>query len=97
MLPESEIQESVSLEPGKIFQAIPKELLDLDYVLVVLVTDGKERLEYTMQTFLRRPYKITGNTIRFGSKKLKLEQLSVTIGIKYLIESVSEITDYTID
>jgi hypothetical protein len=88
---------NLSLEPGKLFEAIPREVLDMDCPLVVTVSDGESTLEFTMSTFLSRSYRVVGKTIRFGSKRLKISQLSISFSVKFLLEDLSEMTEPGLD
>jgi hypothetical protein len=88
---------NVSLEPGKLVEMLPSELKNVEWPLYVLVTDGTESVEYDMTTFMSRAYRVVGKNVRFGSKKLKLSKLSVSIGFKLLLEDLQLITDNRLD
>jgi hypothetical protein len=88
---------NLSLEPGKFLEMLPKEILDLECPLVVRVSDGVESVEYTLSTFLSRSYRVVGKNVRFGSKKLKIANLSVSVGVKILLEDLTSMTEPVLD
>jgi len=85
------------LEPGKLIELLPAELTNISTPLCVLVSDGVESVEYTLTTFISRSYRVIGKKIRFGSKKLMIDRLSVSVGVKFLIEDLTGITEDKLD
>jgi hypothetical protein len=88
---------NLSLEPGKLLEVLPREMTHGEWPLYVLVSDGTDSVEYDMSTFLSRSYRVVGKKVRFGSKKLVLSKLSISIGFKILLEDLSPITDTRLD
>jgi len=88
---------NVSLEPGKIFELLPSEFANVQWPLCVLVSDGTNSVEYSMSTFLSKSYRVVGKHVKFGSKRLKLSNLSISVGFKFLIEDLSPMTEPELD
>lgn len=86
-----------SLEPSKVFNRLPRAILDLDIPIVVRLSDGEESMEFNLQGFLMRSYKVRNGLVRIGTKRFKLNQLSISCGIKFLVEDLSNIVHTDLD
>jgi hypothetical protein len=85
------------LEPGYVLRALPKTWLDQETTLVVVLTDGKEKLEFELNSFLSKAYNVDGAYVRFGAKRLKLNGLSIHVGVKILLEDLSGLNNIAPD
>jgi len=88
---------SVSLEPGKVLEGAPKDLLYGKHRVVVLVADRLVSLEMELSVFLSKAYPIHRGKVHIGSKKLEINSLSVSIGVKYVIEDLSGMIETELD
>jgi hypothetical protein len=93
VVPEERVNSHESIEPGKILERLPKCFLELDKTIFVRLSDGRSSVEYKMSTFLERSYPLRGKYVKFGSKMLELEKISIFIGLKYIVEDVSLLQD----
>jgi len=86
-----------TFEPGYVLENLPKQLFNTAYTPIVLITDGVETLEYTLETFLSKDYRTDGKTIRFGGKRIAISDLSITIGFKVIFENIEELLNVGVD
>lgn len=92
-VPEDRLMSSESLEPARIIERIPQEFLSSDKKVYVKLSDGQDTVEFELNVFLSRSYPIRGRLVKFGSKSLILEKLSVFIGFKFIIQDLSSLEE----
>lgn len=88
---------SLSLEPGKILEGAPKDLLYGKHRVVVLIADSLVRLEMELSVFLSKAYPIHRGKVHIGSKKLEVTKLTISVGVKYVIEDLSGMIETELD
>jgi len=84
---------NIVLEPGYIIDNLPKLWLNLPYPVVVLVTDGKQRVEYSLDAFIAKTYKVKDKHVRIGPYQMLLSEMVVYVSVKVLLEDFSGIED----
>jgi hypothetical protein len=93
LLPVTPDSTTIRFEPGPIAHALPQSILDLDCTIVVLLKDSKRSVEYEFQKFISKDYRTDGVIVHFGGSRLVLAELSIFIGLKFILEDLSSITD----
>jgi hypothetical protein len=88
---------SRSLEPGKVLERIPKEIVFGKKRIFVMLNDRASLVELELSVFLGREYPINGDTLRIGSSNLNIKDLVITVGFKLKVEDLTDITDLTVD
>jgi len=81
------------LEPGYILRDLPKGWIAQECAIVITVTDNTNTLEFRLDKFLSKSYRITGDKVRIGSELLQLNRLAITVGFKILLEDLDSMTD----
>jgi hypothetical protein len=88
---------SVSLEPGKVLEGSPKDLLYGKQRVVVLIADHLVSMEMELSVFLSKSYPIHRGIVLIGSKRLNINKLTISVGVKYVIEDLSGMIDTELD
>jgi hypothetical protein len=53
---------------------------------VVKLSDGENTVNYLLSVFLSKDYEVDGAYVKFGFKRLKLNQLKASVGFEIEIE-----------
>jgi hypothetical protein len=93
LLPVSADGSVLRFEPGCVANLLPPGLTEDSASIVVTITDSKNRVEYKLENFLSKDYRVSKEHVVFGGFKMKLSELSVHIGYKFVFEDLKEITD----
>jgi len=88
---------SQSLEPGKVIENVPKDLVYGKERVVVLISDNLVTVELELSVFLYKAYPIHQGKLCIGSRKIQMNNLSIFIGLKYNIEDLSGMIDLSVD
>jgi hypothetical protein len=86
-----------TLEPGKLLEQIPKEYAFSQDRLVVALSDGNQKIEMQLSIFLSRTYRVSGDFLRIGMTRLRLDNLVVFIGFKVILENLASMTEKELD
>lgn len=85
------------LEPGYVLRGLPKEWLDSQSPVVILIRDDTSTLEFTLDSFLKKSYAIRNGKVRIGPKLFTLSQLSIHVGHKIILQNIDSIIDKSVD
>jgi len=88
---------TVDLEPAKILERVPKHWTRDTRDMVVSLTDGRNIIELTFEMFLARSYPIIDGRLKIGQTLLLLEGLTISVGVKFVLEDLSQISDIAVD
>jgi len=87
----------VSFEPGKLFGQLPDIFTKTQSMITIMISDGHQELEYDFNTFMSKSYPITDRFIRFGSLRMKVSNITMTVGYKCRILDLSELESVDVD
>jgi hypothetical protein len=94
----SDYNPSVSFfEPAVAMQSLPKALLDMGNTLTVLIRDEETSIEYRFDTFISRSYGMIGDRVKFGSKSIQVDKMAIYVGVKFIPDDLSGMTDKSLD
>jgi hypothetical protein len=97
MVTTDSVTSSQELEPGYLLSCVPSEWFRYQSQLIVLVRDGSREIEYKMDNFMSKTYRVSHGKVHFGIFKMDLTSISITIGLKIILEHLGPITDKDVD
>jgi hypothetical protein len=68
-----------ALDPMKFLADLVDGLNSFDIGIAVNLTDGESRVSYALSTFVSKQYEIEDGKVKFGYRKLKLENLRASL------------------
>jgi hypothetical protein len=83
----------VRFEPGQILATLPSPFLDYTHELCIFITDGRAQVELSFNSFLSKTYLTKDGKMKIGYTELSLNNLSVAIQWKVILEPLSRMTD----
>jgi hypothetical protein len=89
--------EEMQFEPGRALSPLQLEWHLAKYPIVVVISDGAQSVEYDLETFISKTYRLNNGSIRFGALKFQLCSLHIMIGWKLLLEDLASITETALD
>jgi len=68
-----------SLDPIALLNDLLPHVKSLDVPLVVTIKDNRDSVSFILSVFIQKEYEISGDVVKFGFKRLKLNELKATI------------------
>jgi hypothetical protein len=96
LVPGSKDTDPVRFEPGQILATLPSSFLDYTHELCILITDGRAMVEMSFDSFLSRTYITKDGKMKIGYTELSLNNLSIAIQWKVILEPLSRMADESI-
>lgn len=88
---------ATDFEPSAVLRGLESLVLGKELTTIVTVSDGIATAEYDLDTFLSKTYRIINNHVRFGSTRINLSSIAVSVGWKIQLEDLAPITEYQLD
>jgi hypothetical protein len=97
VVPDGSKDNTLRFEPGNVLSQLPMNWSQTDPGLIVLVRDEGTSLEFRLETFLSKDYRVNGEFVWFSGKRLKLSRLTLHIGYKISLADLDAMTESRLD
>jgi hypothetical protein len=67
------------LDPHELLAGLLVHFKNVDVPLSVNLTDGENRVAFSLQVFLSKKYEVDGGMVKLGFKRLKVDKLEASI------------------
>lgn len=81
------------IDPVHLIGKLPDGLLPLEDSLFVKIWDEHNSVMYRYVTFLSRTYPVEDGKVKFGVKRLKLDGMSMIVGVKVEFHDLDSMID----
>jgi hypothetical protein len=89
----SSCPDTYEFEPSAVVRSTPFYIPETGHDLVVQITDGSRSVEYKLDEFLSKGYKVINKKVKFGMISIDIDEMTVMIGYKIIIIGDSPVVD----
>lgn len=80
-------------EPGLFMEEITNSSLHWTEDMILIIMDDSSKVQFTVQSFLRKSYRMTGSKIHFGTKIINSESMTCFLGVTIPIYDLASMVE----